>query len=277
MPLHSPSLWVVATPLGNLGDLSPRACEVLARADLILAEDTRRTANLLRSAGITNRLQSCHEHNEAERIPQLLDAMRQGRILALVSDAGTPLFSDPGYRLVRAARKAGLAVSAVPGPSAPLCALAASGISPQPFVFIGFLPRKRAEQQACLEAFAHTPATLIFFERKNRLSTTLQTAYAVLGSREVCIARELTKSHEEFILCRLEEFDSLPAQLPGEITVVVGPPQPGHALDACEVRALLNEELRLGGKPREVARRVADHAPGWSVKDVYEVLKDMRS
>ncbi|MFV0421167.1 16S rRNA (cytidine(1402)-2'-O)-methyltransferase [Oleidesulfovibrio sp.] len=272
----SPSLFVVATPLGNLGDFSPRAREVLAGADIVLAEDTRRTANLLRSAGIEARLVSCHDHNEAQRIPEMLDAMRDGKKLALVSDAGTPLFSDPGYRLVRAAREAGLSVSAVPGPSAPLCALAASGIAPQPFTFLGFAPRKQSEQKTFFEAFAHAPTTLIFFERKNRLHATLKTAYDTLGPRELCVARELTKAHEEFILCRLEEYQNIPEDLLGEITVVVGPPEQEATLDAEAIQTIIADEMRLGGKPREVARRVADRAPGWSVKEIYEVMKDLR-
>jgi len=277
MPLTSPSLWVVATPLGNLGDFSPRAREVLAAADMVLAEDTRRTAGLLRNAGIEARLVSCHDHNEEQRIPEMLEAMRAGSTLALVSDAGTPLFSDPGYRLVRAARKAGLTVSAVPGPSAPLCALAASGIAPQPFTFLGFAPRKQSEQLAFFEQFARTPSTLIFFERKNRLRTTLETAYNALGPRELCVARELTKAHEEFILCRLEEFQTVPDDLLGEITVIVGPPEKEQALDTQALRALIEDEMRLGGKPREVARRTADRAPGWSVKEIYEIMKDLRT
>ena len=170
MPLNANRLWIVATPLGNPGDLSPRAREVLASADLVLAEDTRRTARLLRDCGIeARRLLSFYDHNEAERQEGVLRMLREGQTVALVSDAGTPLLADPGYRLVRACRKEGLTVSPLPGPSAPVTALSAAGIPPLPHSFLGFLPRDAAGRDALFSAFAHVPGALIFFERKDRL------------------------------------------------------------------------------------------------------------
>ena len=273
MPLNANRLWIVATPLGNPGDLSPRAREVLASADLVLAEDTRRTARLLRECGIeTRRLLSFHDHNETERQEGVLRLLREGQCVALVSDAGTPLLADPGYRLVRACRKEGLAVSPLPGPSAPVAALSAAGIPPLPHSFLGFLPRDAAGRDALFTAFAHVPGALIFFERKDRLKESLAQAARILGPRELAVCRELTKEHEEFIVGRLEESDQLPDELLGEITVVVGPPEHTERTPRAEVLLLANTELAQGGKPRQVARRVQDAVRGWSGKEIYALL-----
>ena len=186
MSLTSPKLWVVATPLGNPGDLSPRAREVLEGADMVLAEDTRRAGLLCQRGGVkAKRFMSFHDHNEESKLDEVLGLLNGGRTLALISDAGLPLVADPGYRLVRACRAAGIPVSVVPGPSAPVTALAGSGIAPQPFAFLGFLPRSRSDQEKTLAPFANLALTLIFFERKDRLSETLSVAHAVLGPREL--------------------------------------------------------------------------------------------
>ena len=273
MPLNANRLWIVATPLGNPGDLSPRAREVLASADLVLAEDTRRTARLLRECGLeVRRLLSFHDHNETERQEGVLRLLREGQNVALVSDAGTPLLADPGYRLVRACRKEGLAVSPLPGPSAPVTALSAAGIPPLPHSFLGFLPRDAAGRDALFSAFAHVPGALIFFERKDRLKESLAQAARILGPRELAVCRELTKEHEEFIVGRLEDSAQLPDELLGEITVVVGPPEHTERTPREEVLLLANEELAQGGKPRQVARRVQDAVRGWSGKEIYALL-----
>ena len=273
MPLNANRLWIVATPLGNPGDLSPRAREVLASADLVLAEDTRRTARLLRECGIeTRRLLSFHDHNEAERQEGVLRLLREGQCVALVSDAGTPLLADPGYRLVRACRKEGLAVSPLPGPSAPVAALSAAGIPPLPHSFLGFLPRDASGRDALFTAFAHVPGALIFFERKDRLKESLAQAARILGPRELAVCRELTKEHEEFIVGRLEDSAQLPDELLGEITVVVGPPEHTQRTPREEVLLLANAELAQGGKPRQIARRVQDAVRGWSGKEIYALL-----
>ncbi|WP_051444925.1 16S rRNA (cytidine(1402)-2'-O)-methyltransferase [Desulfocurvus vexinensis] len=268
------ALYVVATPLGNLGDLSARARAVLAGADLVLAEDTRRAGTLFKALGIPARgFLSCHEHNEKERLGRVLELLGQGGSAALVSDAGTPLLSDPGFALVRACREAGLAVVPVPGPSAPLAALMACGLPPLPFTFLGFLPRSGGDRRRLLETHGATGATLVFFERKNRLMDSLEAAHAVLGPREVCIARELTKIHEAFTIGRLDALGELDVPLLGEFTVVVGPPAPGtRAVDEDGLRAILREELAAGGKPREVARRAAARAPGWTTGQAYDLL-----
>ena len=273
MPLNANRLWIVATPLGNPGDLSPRAREVLASADLVLAEDTRRTARLLRECGLeVRRLLSFHDHNEAERQEGVLRLLREGQSIALVSDAGTPLLADPGYRLVRACRKEGLAVSPLPGPSAPVAALSAAGIPPLPHSFLGFLPRDAAGRDALFTAFAHVPGALIFFERKDRLKESLAQAARILGPRELAVCRELTKEHEEFIVGRLEDSARLPGELLGEITVIVGPPEHTERTAREDVLLLANAELAQGGKPRQVARRVQDAVRGWSGKEIYALL-----
>jgi 16S rRNA (cytidine1402-2'-O)-methyltransferase len=191
------TLQVVATPIGNLADLSPRAQEVLRAAAVIAAEDTRRTLQLLKSVGIVRPLISLYEHNEAQRVPQLLARLEAGETVALVSDAGTPLLSDPGFELVRAAARAGFTVQAIPGASAITTALAAAGLPAQRFCFEGFLPARGAERRAALAALAHEPRTLVFFEAPHRIIATLTDMAAEFGAqREAVVARELTKVHE---------------------------------------------------------------------------------
>ena len=270
MPSTSPRLWVVATPLGNPGDLSPRAREVLQSVDVVLAEDTRRAGLLFQRCGLASRpFWNVHDHNEEQRGAEIVRWLQEGHTAALISDAGTPLMADPGYRLVRACREAGVGVSMVPGPCAPVAALMAAGIAPQPFTFLGFLPRDAAAQEALFSTFAATPATLVFFERKDRLAATLRTAHTLLGARELAIARELTKVHEEFILTRLERHAEVPTDLLGEITVIIGPPEGQRRTPRHEVLLLLEEERGRGGKPRDVARRVQARVSGWTGKDVY--------
>ncbi|MBQ4133197.1 MAG: rRNA small subunit methyltransferase 1, partial [Desulfovibrionaceae bacterium] len=168
-PAAAGKLWIVATPLGNPGDLSPRARQVLEAADFVLAEDTRRSGLLFAECGVEARgFVSFHEHNEEEQLPVIISQLEEGRNIALVSDAGFPTLSDPGFRLIRALRKKNLPVSVVPGPSAVLTALAASGIAPQPFVFLGFLPRKPGDQARLFGQYAEAGCTLVFFERKDR-------------------------------------------------------------------------------------------------------------
>ncbi len=275
MPLTSVQLWVVATPLGNLGDFSPRAIEVLQSVDLVLAEDTRRAGLLCKRAGINvSKFSSLHDHNEQGKIPKIIQLLQGGTSIALISDAGTPLMADPGYRLVKACREAGFKISAVPGPCAPIAGLMLAGIAPQPFTFLGFLPRGKGAQEKSLAPFAHISTTLVFFERKDRLHDTLALAYKILGAREVAIARELTKVHEECMLSRLEDFSNIPAELKGEITVIIGPPEEETKTPMQKVLAIIEEEMETGGKPREVARRVQTLVMGWTVKDIYLLISE---
>ena len=274
MSLISGRLWVVATPLGNPGDLSPRAREILGSVDGVLAEDTRRSGILFARCGVSAAaFTSFHEHNEEERLPQALAWLREGKELALVSDAGTPLLSDPGYRLVRACREEGIRVSPLPGPSAPVAALSASGLPPYPFIFLGFVPRKAAERENFFMPYARLCATLIFFERKDRLAETLEAAFRLLGPRQACIARELTKTHEEFISFSLEQHGELPRHLLGELTVLVGPPFDGARTAIDELERIIAEEEARGGKPRDIARRTQMRVSGWSGKEVYRHMQ----
>lgn len=266
-------LWVVATPIGNIGDLSPRACEVLASAYIVLAEDTRRAARLLHEAGLRHgALVSFYDHNEQTRIGQVLETLADGHHVALISDAGTPLLSDPGYRLVRECREQGIVVSAVPGPCAPVVALSAAGIAPLPFTFLGFLPRGKSDREAIFRLYGATPATLVFFERKDRAPETLVLAFDVLGERDVALCRELTKPYEEFIIGKLSDGERLATDLRGELTIVLGPPQVEARLAEAEVLPLLGEELSRGSGFKATARAVAKLAPGWRSKDLYDLL-----
>jgi len=239
----------------------------------VLAEDTRRTGLLFKRLGIEAKgFTSLHDHNEEARIGQVLSMLGQGMSVALVSDAGTPLISDPGYRLVRAVREAGFAVSPVPGPSAAITALSAAGLPPQPHVFLGFLPRKQGERKKLFETYAGLPASLVFYERKDRLEASLESAHEALGPREACIARELTKEHEQFILTRLDEFRAADVPLLGEFTVIIGPPVEQGKTPEAEVKKMLAAEAESGDKPKAVARRVHERVSGWTNKQLYEAL-----
>jgi 16S rRNA (cytidine1402-2'-O)-methyltransferase len=217
---------VVSTPIGNLGDLSSRARDELAAADLIAVEDTRRTGQLLATLGLSRPLISLHEHNESERIPELLERLRGGARVALVSDAGTPLLSDPGFQFVRQAASAGVAVVAVPGPSAITAALSIAGLPTERFSFEGFLPARLAERRERLQALVDEPRTLVFFEAPHRIVETLADCAAAFGAeRRAALARELTKAFETVYRGSLAELaarakaDSNVAR--GEITLVI--------------------------------------------------------
>ena len=227
-------LQVVATPIGNLADLSERVRMALAEADVIAAEDTRHTGALLQALGLATPLLSLHEHNESRRVPTLLERLAQGEQVALVSDAGTPLLSDPGYELVRAAIAAGVEVSAIPGPSAITTALAIAGLPANRFCFEGFLPARAPERRAALEALAPEGRTLVFFEAPHRIAAALADMAAVLGAaREAVVARELTKAHETIYRGTLRELAARAATeanfARGEITLVVHGAAPAEA------------------------------------------------
>jgi len=247
-------LHVVATPIGNLGDLSQRAIEVLREADLIAAEDTRHTARLLRAHGIETPCIAVHEHNEREKVPRLVERLQQGESIALVSDAGTPLLSDPGYHLVRAAIEAGIQVVPVPGPSALIAALSASGLPTDRFCFEGFLPAKSTARRKRLEELKQAPVTLIFYESPHRILATLDDLADVFGSdRPMVLARELTKTFETFLRGTIdavrERVRNDPQQQKGEMVLLLeGAPAPAaEAIDPATERllAILLEELPL--------------------------------
>jgi 16S rRNA (cytidine1402-2'-O)-methyltransferase len=239
----APGLHIVATPIGNLGDITLRALEALAGADLIACEDTRVTRKLLQRYAIVTALTPYHDHNAAKARPALLQRLAQGAAIALVSDAGTPLISDPGFKLVRAARDAGHAVTALPGASAVLAALAVAGLPTDQFFFAGFLPPKPAARRARIAELGRMPATLVLFETAPRLAATLADLTAVLGRREVALCRELTKLHEEVRRADAATLAQGGVELRGEIVLVIAPPQAPQRPSISEAERLLRAAL----------------------------------
>ena len=217
------TLYVVATPIGNLGDASTRCVEVLMAVDAIAAEDTRRTRKLLSHFGVSTRLVSYHDHNEDRVSREILERLESGESIALVSDAGTPLIADPGYRIVRSCAERGVDVVSVPGPSAAVAALSISGLPPHPFYFAGYLPRKGGQRKTRLGALGALGCTVIMYESPHRIAAMLRDAADVLGSRRAVVARELTKVHEEVLRGTLEELAEAAStrRLKGEMVVVV--------------------------------------------------------
>ncbi|MDA8231165.1 MAG: 16S rRNA (cytidine(1402)-2'-O)-methyltransferase [Magnetospirillum sp.] len=267
----APGLYLVATPIGNLGDITRRAEAVLRQADLIACEDTRVTGKLLTLLGLSGRLTPYHEHNADTAGPALVARIREGAVVALVSDAGTPLVSDPGSRLVRACRAEGLRVTAVPGPSAVLTALQLSGLPADRFLFAGFLPARAAQRRQTARELAGVPATLIFFESPNRLAESLADLAAVLGDREAAVARELTKLHEEVVrgdLVALAERYGAEGPPRGEVVVVVGPPKEPERPAAHEIDARLAAAVEGGASVKDAAALVAAET-GHPRREVY--------
>ena len=265
---------LVATPIGNLADLSPRAREVLSNADIIAAEDTRHTGGLLRQIGVQKPLFSLHEHNEGQRLNELLRRVREGALVAVVSDAGTPLLSDPGFLLLRAALDAGLPVGAVPGPSAALVALALSGIPLDRFCFEGFLPARGGARRERLRTLAGEVRTMVFFEAPHRIVETLEDMKEVFGGdRRAAVARELTKLHESVYRGTLAQLLQIAADdanfTRGEITVVVQGGQAAAPDDAFVLRAL---ELLSAEMPPSRAAAVVAQLTGRRKAEVYALL-----
>ena len=253
-----PGLYLVATPIGNLADITLRAISVLARADVILCEDTRHSRTLLTHFGIDATTRPYHEHNAARERPRVLADLAAGRRVALISDAGTPLVSDPGFKLVRACIEAGYRVEALPGPSAALSALSVAGLPTDAFFFGGFLPPKSAARRTRIAELKLAPATLVFFEAPSRVAETVADLAAVLGARPAALARELTKLHEEVLRTSLPQLAEQLAEKPvkGEAVIVVGPPQAGEVTDA-EIAARLDTALR-DMSLRDAAKMVAE-------------------
>jgi 16S rRNA (cytidine1402-2'-O)-methyltransferase len=246
-----------------------RALDVLGGADRVLAEDTRQTGKLLESFDISAKLTAYHDHNAAARIPQVMGWLEDGQVVVLVSDAGTPLVSDPGFKLVRAAVAADHAVFPLPGASAVLAGLVKSGLPSDKFLFAGFLPAKSAARKRELESLKSIPATLIFFETGPRIAACLKDMSGVLGERDVVLTRELTKSFEELI-------DSVTADAPrGELVVLVGPPLEAASWDAARVTSALEQIIPEDGVKRASAQ-VAEMS-GWAKRDVYALALDLKN
>jgi 16S rRNA (cytidine1402-2'-O)-methyltransferase len=271
----SAGLYIVATPIGNLADMTMRAADVLTRCDAIACEDTRVTVKLLRHLGLSNPLWRYDDHASADDRARLLEAM-QTKAVALVSDAGTPLVSDPGYRLVREARAAGVPVTSLPGPSAPVLALTLSGLPNDRFLFAGFLPSKEKAREETLEELSELRATLVFFETSPRLTKSLAAIDKVLPGREVAVARELTKLYEE---CRtgtaqelIAHYEAHPPR--GEIVLLIGPP-PEKAADPADADRLLLEAL-MTQKTSQAATSVA-RATGLDRKTLYARALELKA
>lgn len=276
-PLEN-ALYLVATPIGNLGDITLRALEVLAGAEVLACEDTRVTRVLLDRYGIRNRPFAYHEHNANEAGPQLIAALEAGKSVALVSDAGTPLVSDPGYRLGQMALEAGYRVVPIPGASAPLAALVGSGMPSDAFMFAGFLPVKDKGKRDRLHELAKVPATMIFFESPHRIAATVQTACDVLGpNRRAVVCRELTKTFEEFrrgTLGELAEYYSGDKPVKGEIVLLIEPPSCDEVPDIEDVENLLRDLAR--DMPVSKAAAEASKLTGLPRKELYQRLLDMK-
>jgi len=270
-----PGLYIVATPIGNLSDLSPRAAETLARADLIAVEDSRVTAKLLHHIGVKRPMQPYHDHN-ADKVRPGLIARMAGEAVALVSDAGTPLISDPGYKLVRDARAAGVKVVTIPGPSAVISALTLAGLPTDRFAFFGFLPPKPGARATAIAEAATFRGTLAFYESGPRLAAALAALREGLGDREAAVAREISKRFEETVTGPLSELAARYASAPpkGEIVIIVGPPGEAEAASGADLDAALREAMATLSPSRaaaEVAARL-----GLPKRAVYERAQQLK-
>ena len=279
-------LYLVATPIGNLEDISPRALRILREAILIAAEDTRHTGKLLKHFGIKTQLTSYFEHNKLNKLDYILDKLSHGDV-ALVSDAGTPAINDPGYELVKAALASNFDVIPVPGPSAPISALAVSGLPTDSFLYLGYLPHKKNERQKYVRQVANLPYTLIFLESPHRVVEALQDLLSILGDRRICVAREMTKMFEEYwrgtIGDAVEYFKSQPAR--GEFTLVVegkrkARAEPGRSEERSkwmeeELRAAIKKELKKDKSAKEISIELAGQS-GWSKKEIYALINHPR-
>jgi 16S rRNA (cytidine1402-2'-O)-methyltransferase len=257
----APGLYVVATPIGNLGDITVRALSTLAAVETVLCEDTRTSGKLMERFAIKTRLSPYHEHNAQKVRPEILERLKRGAAIALISDAGMPLVSDPGYRLVKEAVEMGIPVTACPGPSAVLTGLALSGLPTDRFLFAGFVPQKQGERRRLFAEFAKLRATLIFFESPHRIVETLHDLAAALPGRPVAVTRELTKLHEEVLRGSADEIAaalSARASVKGEITLLAGPPSQDEEVSAEDLDAAIAEAIAAMPASRaasEVAKR----------------------
>lgn len=269
-------LWIVATPIGNLGDITLRALETLKSVDLIACEDTRTSGKLLAHYGITTRTLAYHDHNEASATPKLIAQLQQGATIALISDAGTPLLSDPGARLVQAAIAAGITVSPIPGASALLSALTMAGLPSDQFHFAGFLPQKNKPLQALLATLKTLQATLVFYEAPHRLVETLQTLATQLGDRPAAVARELTKLYEECQRATLGQLAAHYTQHPpkGECVILVGGAAPQEAMDAAAIDAAIKDALTRLSLKQAVEEVTA--ASGKARRDIYQRALELK-
>lgn len=268
------TLYLVATPIGNLEDISPRAVRILRESILIAAEDTRHTGTLLKHFNIETPLTSYFEHNKLNKLDFILEKLTQGDV-ALVSDAGTPAINDPGYELVQAALAAPFDVRPVPGPSAPITALAVSGLSTDSFLYLGYLPHKANDRRSKLKEVVEQPYTLIFFETPHRITDSLEDIQSMLGNRRICVAREMTKLYEEYwrgdISGAIEHFKSKEPR--GEFTLVIEGKKREERTIWIEEELLkaIKKELRSGKSAKEISAELAEQS-GWNKKEIYALV-----
>ncbi len=272
------ALYIVATPIGNLEDITLRALRVLKEVDLIAAEDTRHTQTLLHHYGIKTPLTSYHEHNERSKAQSLVERLARGENIALVSDAGTPAISDPGYRLVVEALRNSMQVIPIPGASALAAALSAAGLPTDRFTFEGFLPAKKQERKTTLEALKRAPQTLIFYEAPHRLRESLGDILQILGDREIVIGRELTKLHEEFlrgdasdVIERLAE-----REVKGEVTILVHGSTGEPEISADRLRAEIVRLIESGSGVKEISEEVGGRY-GLAKREVYRLALEVKN
>ena len=273
------TLYLVATPIGNLEDMSARAVRILREATLIAAEDTRHTGKLLKHFQIETQLTSYFEHNKLSKLDFILEKLSSGDV-ALVSDAGTPAINDPGYELVKAALASNYDVRPVPGPSAPIAALAVSGLPTDSFLYLGYLPHKTSERHKRLEEVQGQPHTLIFLESPYRVVESLEDILLILGDRNICVAREMTKMFEEYwrgtASGAVQYFQSQPAR--GEFTLVIEgkTEEDGVLWTEEQVRAAIEQELKSEKSAKEISAQLAEQS-GWNKKDVYRLINHTES
>ena len=272
------TLFLIATPIGNLEDISPRALRILKEVQLIAAEDTRHSGVLLKHFGVETKLTSYFEHNKIHKLDQILAALAEGDV-ALISDAGTPAINDPGYELVKAALASNFDVVPVPGPSAPIAALTVSGLPTDSFLYLGYLPHKGSERRKAVEQVSNLPYTLIFLESPHRIVDSLEDLLFTLGDRRICVAREMTKLYEEYwrgsISGALEYFKSKDPR--GEFTLVVegkGKEENGK-WEESELMDAVRKELQKGKSAKEISVDLAAQS-GWNKKDVYALINSVK-
>jgi len=269
-------LYLVATPIGNLRDITLRALDILSSADLVLAEDTRRARILLSAYGIKASLSAYHDHNVASRLPGVIKNISAGKSVALISDAGTPLVNDPGFKLARACIDENLPVFAAPGASAVLAGLVSSGLPPDKFMFAGFLPPKSAARQTALKQAQDIPASLIYFETAKRIDACLADIHTIFGDRQIAIARELTKKYEEVLRGTASELLAQVTETPlrGEIVLIIAPPDGPKQWDETKIRTALHPLIKTEGVKRAAATVAAQS--GHKKRDIYAIALTLK-
>ena len=267
-----PTLYIVSTPIGNLKDITYRAVELLKQVDLILAEDTRTSGVLLNHYDIRTPMISYHQHNEFSRVPQILEHLEQGKDIALISDAGTPGISDPGFEMISKVIEKGYHVVSIPGASAVLTALVSSGLSLETFTFIGFLPRKVGDLKKALADYKHLKQTLVIYESPQRIAKTLGYLYEVFQNRSVVLCRELTKTFETIIRTDLEQAQNMEHDTRGEYVIIIDGNTEKHPYESMDVITLVHHFLSLGYEEKEALKQAAKHKKT-TKSEIYKIYK----